>query len=397
VVTLTGPAPAGGAAITLGGMRTNIAEFGSSLTIPPGATSASFAFNARPFLGPSHTTDITATYLGITQAFRVTVRPVTVTRNELRDQPIQCASLAIAPCLTAAGLRPVAMAVGDPSKYYLYTPELQLLAETERSTSSTKPIAYSYLCFGGDPVAQISSANTVLWYATDHLGTPLLLTDATGSTVWRAELTPYGETFTYRTGAALHQPLRLPGQMPTEGREYYYNIFRWYRSSWGRFTQADPILTALDQLSSRGGTSRISSRVHEYGYAGLNPLSRRDRKGLQFSIPSSSYDDPDEVWVCWLKLRSAEGWASWNDVWEGPRCNYNTTCRPVTSLIWLGGPIDMRVVRVEDSTPAPNNPKWRPAMSPDKKCRPCLRRCFYSVAGNPYLYAPPFDEWTCWE
>jgi RHS repeat-associated protein len=280
VVTLTGPAPAGGATITLGGMRTSIAEFVSSLTIPAGATSGWFPFNARPFLGPSHTTDITATYQGITQAFRVTVRSVTVTRNELRDQPIQCASLAIAPCLTAAGLRPAVMAVGDPSKYYLYTPELQLLAETERSTSSTKPIAYSYLWFGGDPVAQISSANTVLWYATDHLGTPLLLTDATGAAVWRAELTPYGEVFTYRVGSTVYQPLRFSGQTAIDARDGY-NIFRWYRSSWGRYTSPDP--------------AGLAGGMNLYSYADASPTGSIDPTGL------STVDDATSIFWDWLR------------------------------------------------------------------------------------------------
>jgi hypothetical protein len=36
-----------------------------------------------------------------------------------------------------------------------------------------------------------------------------------------------------------YQPLRLPGQEGREGSEYY-NIHRWYRSGWGRYTQSDP-------------------------------------------------------------------------------------------------------------------------------------------------------------
>jgi RHS repeat-associated protein len=115
------------------------------------------------------------------------------------------------------------------------------MAETEISTNPTKAIAYSYLWFGGLPVASIeASTNTTRWYLSDHLGTPLLQTNASGAVVWRAEHAPYGTVFAFRTGATLHQPLRLPGQVAQDSGETHYNVFRWYRPSWGRFTQLDP-------------------------------------------------------------------------------------------------------------------------------------------------------------
>ena len=102
---------------------------------------------------------------------------------------------------------------GDPSGYTLYTPEMQLLAETQVTTATSKPIAYSYLWFAGQPVAVIdAAANATRWYATDHLGTPFLLTDAMGAVAWRAEYTPYGDVFATRSGTSLHQPLRLPNR-----------------------------------------------------------------------------------------------------------------------------------------------------------------------------------------
>jgi hypothetical protein len=76
--------------------------------------------------------------------------------------------------------------VGDMNRYSLYTTELNLMSETETATASTPAVAYDYSWFGGKPVAQVDVATTH-WTFTDHLGTPILETDATGAIDWRAE------------------------------------------------------------------------------------------------------------------------------------------------------------------------------------------------------------------
>jgi RHS repeat-associated protein len=54
-------------------------------------------------------------------------------------------------------------------------------------------------------------------------------------------------------------------RQPSEPRTVDYNIFRWYRSGWGRYTQADPI----------GLVGR------EYPYASNNPILHTDMLGLR--------------------------------------------------------------------------------------------------------------------
>ncbi len=278
-VTLTGPAPVGGATVTMTGSRTNAIMitdiFGTpatSVVVPAGQTSASFFGQIYPFTGSDRGTTFAATYAGITRSVDVLVFAQQQASLERHDA-ILCASLALAPCLSDTGLsdeelRPTPLAVGDSSGYSLYTPELHLLAETEVSTASAKSIAYSYLWFGDIPVASVETAtNTTRWYATDHLGTPILLTDAAGAIAWRAEYTPYGDVYTLRAGASLHQPLRLPGQVAQDGNSLNYNVFRWYRSGWGRYTQADPLGVA-------------SSDVNDFRYVGGNPLLYLDPSGL---------------------------------------------------------------------------------------------------------------------
>ncbi len=243
----------------------------TSVVVPAGQTSASFFGQIYPFTGSDRGTTFAATYAGITRSVDVLVFAQQQASLERHDA-ILCASLALANCLSDtdlsdAELRPTPLAVGDSSGYSLYTPELHLLAETEVSTASTKTIAYSYLWFGDIPVASVETAtNTTRWYATDHLGTPLILTDASGAVAWRAEYTPYGDVYTLRAGASLHQPLRFPGQIAQDGSSLNYNVFRWYRSGWGRFTQADPL--------------SLAAGMNLYRYAGDNPVDYTDALGL---------------------------------------------------------------------------------------------------------------------
>jgi RHS repeat-associated protein len=152
------------------------------------------------------------------------------------------------------------------SRYSFYTPELNLLAETDWS-ASTPAMEWEYIWFNGQPVAQIATATgTVDWYFNDHLGTPIIQTDASAQVTWRAEYEPYGEVFAFRAGASKHQPLRFPGQENDEASELSYNIFRWYRAGWGRYTQVDP-------MGLRGGTNLFL-------YTGADPIRSSDPLGL---------------------------------------------------------------------------------------------------------------------
>jgi RHS repeat-associated protein len=168
----------------------------------------------------------------------------------------------------------------------VYSPELQLLARSFRvaapepgTIDAGGPPPFDgtdFIWFAGQPVAQASTDPSVplRFTFTDHLGTPILQTDSTAQIVWRAEYEPFGNIFTYRTGDADDpQILRLPGQehealTSTDNTDVNYNIFRWYRSGWGRYTPADPLF------------GRDPNANDAYGYAKENPLSFTDPTGL---------------------------------------------------------------------------------------------------------------------
>jgi RHS repeat-associated protein len=173
-----------------------------------------------------------------------------------------------------------AAAVGR--RYSLYSPEMNLLAETEIKTTAGAPaILYEYVWFNGYAVAQIDSGTTTHWTFTDHLGTPLIQTDTGGAVYWRAEYEPYGKVFSLRT-ADQHQPIRLPGQEaeqlnlgPDGVTERSYNIFRWYRPAWGRYTQQDPVRWQYDRP-----TPAALRDPSPYGYTNGNPVLLVDPLGL---------------------------------------------------------------------------------------------------------------------
>jgi RHS repeat-associated protein len=195
--------------------------------------------------------------------------PGTLQFDVVRQPSVLCASLALESCLAVPAFTARTLS-GAPARYMLYTPELNLMAETVESTTAAKPIEYEYVWFGGEPVAQVEVATAAVhWYFTDHLGTPLLTTDASGAVDWRVEREPYGAAYVVRVGEDRHQPLSLPGQ-ESRGAGADYNIFRWYRAGWGRYTQVDPARIALRQVIAES----------DYVYATSNPAGVVDRVGL---------------------------------------------------------------------------------------------------------------------
>jgi len=170
----------------------------------------------------------------------------------------------------------------------------------ERQTSPSDPIERTvHLYLAGRPVAQltIDGTGTETWtyLTTDHLGTPLLATDAAGAVVWDGGFEPFGRDYQegLPTGALQNGiALRLPGQWDdqtwtdaTSGAGVYYNVYRWYQPGVGRYTRVDPI---QGELRVPGGASEGIAGLgflsilakNPFAYARANPLIRVDPLGL---------------------------------------------------------------------------------------------------------------------
>ena len=117
----------------------------------------------------------------------------------------------------------------------------------------------------------VNAAVARLYYIhVDHLNTPRLVADATGTTVWRWDQSePFGSNPPDENPSGLGTfdlPLRLPGQYFDAETALHYNYFRDYDSSLGIYKQSDLI-------GLQGG-------LNTYAYVAGNPLSTTDERGL---------------------------------------------------------------------------------------------------------------------
>jgi RHS repeat-associated protein len=117
---------------------------------------------------------------------------------------------------------------------------------------------------GWEPLALVGPS-TKSWVHGDHLGTPVLITSAAGAQVNNFDALPFGTRW-QALAASPTTAMAFPGQL-IDVADRFYNRYRDYDPSLGRYLQADPIgLAGGDNL---------------YGYVGGNPLGGIDPDGLQ--------------------------------------------------------------------------------------------------------------------
>ena len=119
-----------------------------------------------------------------------------------------------------------------------------------------------YIYLEGEVVGFVE--NDVLYYVhNDHIGRPEIVTDATQAKVWEAENNAFGNAPVLDAIGGFN--IGFPGQYYDEESGTYYNFFRTYDSSTGRYLQSDPIGMA-------GG-------LNTYAYAFSNPVGLFDPTG----------------------------------------------------------------------------------------------------------------------
>ncbi len=150
---------------------------------------------------------------------------------------------------------------GSTPTLYIYGQDGSLLEESNSAVTD-------YVYADGRPIAVLKpgaspQSNQVNFVLADRLGTPRLVSNSSGSTVWSATYQPYGAAAL--SGASMTQNLRLPGQYFDAETGFHHNGFRDYMPNLGRYLESDPIGQA-------GG-------INSYGYVGQNPSKWSDPTG----------------------------------------------------------------------------------------------------------------------
>jgi RHS repeat-associated protein len=168
--------------------------------------------------------------------------------------------------INALGQRMKKSSSGQGSTRFMYDESGHLLGEYKVTGQARQEIVW----LGDRPVA-VLRGNQIYYIYADHLNTPRVITDTTNTVVWRWNHDePFGnnpaEDDPDGNGQRFVFNLRFPGQYADRETGLYYNYFRDYDPSVGRYVQSDPI-------GLEGG-------INTYTYVDNNPLYYSDPLGL---------------------------------------------------------------------------------------------------------------------
>jgi RHS repeat-associated protein len=136
-------------------------------------------------------------------------------------------------------------------------------------------VSVEYIYLNKEPFVKTKSG-AIYWYHNDHLGSPIKMTDLTGSVAWDDDFTPFGEPLGGAiTMSMVTNKFRFPGQYYDEETDLNYNYFRNYNPVIGRYVEPDPI-------GLEGG-------FNLYIYALNNPVTQIDPTGTLTVIVHGKY------------------------------------------------------------------------------------------------------------
>ena len=123
----------------------------------------------------------------------------------------------------------------------------------------------------------------VYYYLNDHLGTPQLMVDSTGTVVWEARYKPFGEAQVHSSSAVVNN-FRFPGQYYDQETGLHYNYHRDYHPGIGRYVEPDPSLSVnigAHFAFPFAFQPQDPSKLSLFGYVNSNPIDRIDIFGLR--------------------------------------------------------------------------------------------------------------------
>lgn len=182
--------------------------------------------------------------------------------------------------------------VNGQSTLFFYDPQGKLLAETGATITE-------YLYFNGNSIAK-AEGSSIYYFHTDHLGTPLKITDADKGVVWAGEYKPFGEAISVNGNI---NNIRFPGQYFDAEINLHQNWFRNYMPAISRYIESDPIGLA-------GG-------INPFIYAIANPIVISDPTGLSSCWQISPWERAPTIenpggWIL-FSSRSQKKWRKTNE------------------------------------------------------------------------------------
>ncbi|MFT3664274.1 RHS repeat-associated core domain-containing protein [Piscinibacter sp.] len=181
---------------------------------------------------------------------------------------------------------------------FVYDQQGQLLGEYNGSGTALR----EYVWLGSTPIAMFvpngSNPPLVYYIHTDHLATPRIVLNTAGQQRWSWLAEPFG------TSAPNNNPqslgafaffLRHPGQYADSESGLFYNYFRDYDASTGKYVQSDPI--------------GLGGGINTYAYVEGNPLSYVDPLGLHKGDKWYGFNNREfQRWFhkCWKQAGNAD-------------------------------------------------------------------------------------------
>ncbi|MBX6594369.1 RHS repeat-associated core domain-containing protein, partial [Pseudomonas syringae group genomosp. 3] len=169
---------------------------------------------------------------------------------------------------------------------------LRMLREESPEQSSL----YLYEPGSYAPLARVDqkegeTENTIYYYHTDQIGTPLEMTDAEGHIVWQAKYAPWG-LIKQLVVNEVEQNLRFQGQYFDVETGLHYNTFRYYDPEIGRFITQDPI-------GLSGGDNLYLYAPNPYGWVDPWGLCNSSSGGATATEPLKALPAPRQIEASW--------------------------------------------------------------------------------------------------
>ena len=124
-----------------------------------------------------------------------------------------------------------------------------------------------------DGIYTVSQPWQTFWYHCDYLGSPRLMTDASGTVVWKQDYTAFGSDLGTTAAGNTH---KFTGHVQDAAKGQYYAKARYFTTQLGRWSQPEPLLRGVPPASFL----RSPQMLNPYVYCRNNPLRFTDPTGL---------------------------------------------------------------------------------------------------------------------